>query len=658
MMSKGKWLLLLIAVVMGNGCTSTIPYNNKPTSATSKPVTNSDIDHPAPNTPLGLHASIKLSADAVVEAYLTKNYEQAKFELESLLKLMDPLPLETRADKINHLDKYYAPLGANLTFAIINDDLRWRKITVSQPIAAPSPAESELDVAEVPDKLFAETTAPNNIKLPEIKRGSYFEKGLHRFIQKEIREVAIHMGEPVNFRLPDDFVKEIEYYIRRFQNEPYYQKFFMRSLRRSRKYIPALRDIFKEKGFPEEIMYLAFIESGFNPVAYSRAHAAGLFQFIKSTGRQYGLKINRSVDQRYSPYKSAVACREYLHDLLLELGSFTLALSSYNSGSGNTRRALRRLDNFKDRSFWALREQTNVLKHETREYVPQIFAAIVMAKPGNPPQFGFEDIPFPTNYDVVVVPRKVNLVKIASEAGLSIKDILALNPDLEENATHTPSRVLDYPLFVPRGSNERVQAAIDKIFGGAAAIAANNKNSTYHTVRRGESLWSIAKKYRTSISEIKRLNGLKSSNIKAGQRLVVHSGKGNSTFQLADAPKPKTKSVQFRSIIKQQSIRRGEMFLYAVTAGNTLSEIADRFSVTVNQLKHWNNLHNNTLKIGQRLKIIAQTDIQYYQYKVKSGDTLSQIAKQFGGKEDFIRFANGKRSSLLVTGEVLKIFIF
>jgi membrane-bound lytic murein transglycosylase D len=657
-MSKGKWLLLLLWMVVWSGCTSTIPYNNKPASTAAKPVTKSDIDRPAPDTPLGLHASIKLSADAVVEAYLAKNYEQAKYELESLLRLMDPLPLDSRADKINHLDKYYAPLDANLTFAIINDDLRWRKVTPSQPVVAPPPAASDPDVAEVPDKLFAETASSDNIKLPEIKKGSYFEKGLHRFIQKEIRDVAVHMGEPVNFKLPDDFVKEIEYYIRRFQNEPYYQKFFMRSLRRSRKYIPALRDIFQEKGFPEEIMYLAFIESGFNPVAYSRSHAAGLFQFIKSTGRQYGLKINRSIDERYSPYRSAVACREYLHDLLLELGSFTLALSSYNSGSGKTRQALRRLNNFKDRSFWALREQTNVLKHETREYVPQIFAAIVMAKPGNPPQFGFEDVPFPTNYDVVVVPRKVSLLKIASETGLSLNDILALNPDLEANDTHTPSRVLDYPLFVPRGSKERVEAALDKIFGGSAAVATNDGNATYHTVRRGESLWLIAKKYRTTVTNIKRLNGLKSNYIKAGQRLIVKSGSSAATPRLADVPKPRTQTVQYQSVIKQQNIRRGETFLYAVTAGNTLSEIADRFSVTVDQIKRWNGLRSNTLKVGQRLKIIAQKDIQYYQYKVKSGDTLSEIAKQFGGSEEFIRFTNGKHSSLLVTGEVLKIFVF
>ncbi len=252
----------------------------------------------------------------------------------------------------------------------------------------------------------------------------------------------------------------------------------------------------------------------------------------------------------------------------------------------------------------------------------------------------------------------MSLSKIASETGLSLKEILALNPDLEPNATHTPSRVLDYPLFVPRGSKERVEAALDKIFGGSAAVAINDGNTTYHTVRRGESLWSIARKYRTTTSQIKQLNGLKSNTIKAGQRLIVKSGSSTATPRLADVPKPRTQSVQYRSVIKQQHIRRGETFLYAVTAGNTLSEIADRFSVTIAQLKRWNGLRSNTLKVGQRLKIIAQKDIQYYQYKVKSGDTLSEIAKQFGGSEEFIRFTNGKHSSLLVTGEVLKIFVF
>ena len=151
---------------------------------------------------------------------------------------------------------------------------------------------------------------------------------------------------------------------------------------------------------------------------------------------------------------------------------------------------------------------------------------------------------------------------------------------------------------------------------------------------------------------------MKSNYIKAGQRLIVKSGSSAATPRLADVPKPRTQTVQYQSVIKQQNIRRGETFLYAVTAGNTLSEIADRFSVTVDQIKRWNGLRSNTLKVGQRLKIIAQKDIQYYQYKVKSGDTLSEIAKQFGGSEEFIRFTNGKHSSLLVTGEVLKIFVF
>lgn len=655
------------------GCATTVPYNSQPANSTQPQTSHVDTGESVPNTPLALHATIKNSADAIIEAYLSQQYEQSKYEFETLIRTMDPLPLDSRAAKINHLDRYYPPIDQSLTFAIIDDDLRWRNVQPVKPVELPPPAAAaDWEKAEMPDKLFADNPSGADrasLVIPGSKSGFYFEKGLHKFIQQEIREVAIHMGEPENFKLPDDFVKEIEYYIRRFQNEPYYRKFFTETLSRSRKYIPALRDIFLEKGFPEEIMYLAFIESGFNPVAYSRSHAAGLFQFIKSTGTQYGLKINRSVDERYSPYKSAVACREYMHDLLLELGSFTMALSSYNSGAGKTRQALRKLDSFRDRSFWALREKTNVLKHETREYIPQIFAVIVMAKPGNPLQFGFDDVPFPRNYDTVIVPSQVNLESVARNAGINLRELLALNPDLAENATQTPRRVLDYPLFVPRGTKNAVDNAVSRqasskiSYSGSNGSSGSSGSQTYHRVQKGESLWLIARKYRVTVNQLKQWNGLSGNTISYGKKLVVYPGSTGATAaspqrtERAAAKTPQS-AVSGSNVLVQQNISRGESFNYAVTAGNNLGEIAGVFGVSVSQLKSWNNLRSNTIRVGQRLRIVAQTGIRYYQYRVQSGDTVSEIASRFNARDSIIRFANGKSNNLVTVGEVLKIFSF
>lgn len=640
----------------------------------------------SPETPLELHAALKDGTDALLEAYNLQDYAQAKYELESLLTMMDQLPLETKADKIDYLDRHYAPKNQDITFAIIADDLTWRKVKAAPQrekasVFFPAPGES-WEKAEVPDELFEpEPPVTNNdrgvknksrasVEKPKFKHGSYFSKGLHRFIQKEIHEVAIRMGEPQNFKLPKDFVKEIEYYIRRFQNEPKYHEFFERSLRRSRKYVPALRKYFTEKGFPEEIIYFAMIESGFNPVAYSRSHAAGMFQFIKSTGKSYGLKITRYNDERYSPVKAAIACREYLHDLQMELGSFTLALSSYNSGAGKTRTALRQLNDFRDRSFWAVREKTKVLKHETREYIPQIFAAIVMAKPGNPEKFGFQDVPLPRGYRTVVVPHPVKLQPLANAAKIRVSDLLRLNPDLAPGATSTPSRVLDYPLFVPKGKEKRIAAAVKKFTknkqqrivrvknsSGRSGGATANRSKKYHKVRRGESLWLIARKYGVSVNKLKKWNGLRSSQIYPGRKLVVYTpGKSKKKVYRASAPSPG--SGGNGGVVAEQTIIRGESFRYAVAPGNSLGKIAALFGVSTANLRQWNGLSGNAINVGQKLKIISRKNIKYYKYRVRSGDTLGSIAQRFSARISTIKFANGKSSNLLRVGEVLKVFSF
>jgi membrane-bound lytic murein transglycosylase D len=596
---------------------------------------------------------------------------------------------------------------------------------------------------------------------PDYSGKGYFDRDLHKFIQKEIREVAIHMGEPANFKLPGDFVREIEHYIRRFQSEEKYREFFERSLRRSRKYLPVLSGYFTKKGFPEEIIYLAFIESGFNPVARSRSNAVGMFQFIKSTGRTYGLNINRWHDERLSPTKSAIACREYMHDLVLELGSFTLALSSYNSGPGKTRQALRKLDDFKDRSFWALREKTNVLKHETREYVPQIFAAIVMAQPGHPPKFGFSDVPFPdpSRYRVIIVPKRISLRNIAGAGNISVNEILALNPDLESNAAYTPSKVIDYPLFVPRGSEGRIKSYVNSYFkkkkpaaksnspasskslvsydggrgsGGGAVYSdrsgksyssgaggsssggggdSNSKSSIQyrvqpgntltriagwfgastgqleswnphlrsrglqvgdvvyiketehywskknHTIKRGEALSTIAAKYRVSLDDLRAWNGISGNTIIAGNTLVVYMRQGDarkaSSASAAPSPVPSNNN---NGILVRQNISRGETFMYRVASGNTLSDIANLFAVSVNQIMSWNALSGTQIHAGQKLRIVSTRNIKFYKYRVQGSEGLGDVASRFGASVETIKIVNGKNSGHLQEGEILSIF--
>ena len=760
-------------------------------------------------------------AQAIVTAYKQDDFETAHAEFTYVMHMLDDLGLRSDAEKVAYLDRHYPPEGWGLTYAIIREELVWLKEPGN--LAAATASSEDLATIAVQGGLEDLKTADEDVliydrydrdqnvpyqSLSNLSGREIFDGDLHKFIQKEIKKIAVEMGEPEDFKLPDDFVKEIEYYIRRFQNVEHYRKFFQRSLRRSRKYIPALRDEFTKKGFPEEVMYLAFIESGFNPVAYSRASAAGMFQFIKSTGKLYGLQINRYVDERYSPLKSVIACREYLHDLLLELGSFTMALSSYNSGAGKTRQALRQLDSFRDRNFWSLREKTTALKRETREYIPQIFAAIVMAKPGNVKWFGFEDVPFPdaSQYRTIFVPQQVKLKPLADAAGISIADIVTLNPDLPPSATVTPAKVLDYPLFVPRRAEKKIKSALEKIeqqriaaaersqrqrtaisrqsaeelrktgskthhrvrkgeslsviagkYGvsigaiklwnglkgdlinvgktlviyqpGKDAVPAvaddgatrhrvrsgeslsvisdryrvkiadlkrwNNLKSnriiagdvlvvrpapsaagtnghqtadagkTYHTVRSGESLSVIADRYRVKIADIKRWNSLRSNVIFPGNRLVLYPTAGSNLptgtqvagiEPLAEIPAGAERSRVSGQVLVQQSISRGESFFYAVSSGNTLSEIAQLFGVSVRDIQSWNRLSSTTLRVGQKLKIVSPRSMKFYKYRVQDGDNIGNIATQFDSTVSTIQLVNGKPGGLLKAGEILSIF--
>lgn len=753
-------------------------------------------------------AEVEKHARAAVSAYREKDLAKSAKELAAAKQVLNQLNLKTDAEKIDFLDRHFPPAEAGLSFAILEEELRAGrspKTASAEPARAPDAADKAVtapqtglttlpaaaEEAEEPavEDSSAETTwtpdepgngaAANNPSsqadirfiLPGLNGKSYFDQNLHNFIQNEIRKVAIHMGEREDFHLPPDFVKEIEYYIRRFQNEEHYREFFQRTLRRSRKYIPALKEYFTAKGFPEEIIYLAFIESGFNPVAKSRSNAVGMFQFIKSTGLMYKLKINKWTDERYSPVKSAIAAREYLKDLLLELGSFTLALSSYNSGAGKTRQALRQLEDFKDRSFWALREKTTVLKHETREYVPQIFAAIVMAQPGHPPRFGFEDVPLPdeSSYRTVLVPRQTSLSRIAEAAGITVASLTALNPDLEPGAATTPARVLDYPLFVPRGTEKKItqyvktpppvaskntspprQPAQSSSRGsqnvntsdrGARGYSGNSRDSrgypadsrqeretaasssgndiryqvqsgnslvqianwfgtsleqleawnphlssrdiqpgdviaiketdyywrtASHKIRRGETLSGIARSYGVSAADLRDWNGIRGNQIIAGNTLTIyirgHRGTASRVQESAaesHTPPPASSTGNDDSgsgVLVRQNIAAGETFAYQVASGNTLSDIAGMFGVSVREIMYWNGLGSSQIKAGQRLKIVSGKNMKFYKYRAQGRETLSDIARKFDASVHAIQIANGKHDSGVSVGEVLSIF--
>ena len=204
-------------------------------------------------------------------------------------------------------------------------------------------------------------------------------------------------------------VKEFIYY---FQKE---EEFTKKSLKRSKLYLPLLKSIFKENNLPEDLVFLAFIESGFNPYAYSRSGACGIWQFMRSTAKRYGLQVDLWVDERRDPEKSTRAAAKYLKDLYSKFGDWYLAVTAYNAGEQKVAQAIKK---YKTTEYWSLRNKP-YLKLESRNFVPKLLAAILIAK--NPEKYGFGKLEFqePTELTTVQIPNPIDLKFIAKMAGIS-----------------------------------------------------------------------------------------------------------------------------------------------------------------------------------------------------------------------------------------------
>jgi len=340
---------------------------------------------------------------------------------------------------------------------------------------------------------------------------------------------------------------------------------FQEWLDRFQKYKPVVEQIFAEFGLPQELVYLSVIESGFNPRAYSRARAAGPWQFMKSTGRIYGLRVNWYIDERRDPIKSSVAAAQHLRDLYDRFGSWPLALAAYNAGAGKITRAIRKSGT---RDYWKIR-RTRFIRRETREYVPKFMAATIIAT--NPTLFGFRvgtgDV---HQYDEVLMKNTIHLRTVAKKTGLAFEDLRQLNPELRRSVT--PPQKDGYFLKVPVGMGYHVENVREELKQWTQPPP---PRTTWHRVRRGDSLSVIAQRFRMSVGKLKGLNNLSGNFIRAGQRLRVSEG-------LVVSSGENTK-------------------WYRVRRGDSLWTIAKRFSVSVGDLKVLNKLRSSVIHAGRML---------------------------------------------------------
>jgi len=382
-------------------------------------------------------------------------------------------------------------------------------------------------------------------------------------------------------------------------------------LKRSGRYVDLMRNILKEKGLPLDLVWLCLVESGFNPRAYSWARAMGPWQFIASTGRNYGLKRNWWYDERRDFVKSTYAACDYLSFLYNKFGSWTLALAAYNSGEGRVERSIRK--NHND-NFWDLK-----LPRQTEKYVPLYMAATIITK--KPERYGFNvEYEDPIQFDIVEINQPMDLKKVAKIVGTSLKNMKKLNPELLRGVT--PPNYPGYELRVPPGTKGLLEEyARDNRSKFASGLFVE------HKVRKGETLSYLAKKYRVPLSVIMETNALtKKHFLRIGQRLMIPSQSGSlSRSRLSDSEK---KKVTF----------------YTVKRGENLSQIASMFGTTTRQLQKLNGLKNpNRIKKGQRLRIRpkdTQKDRVFTQHKVKKGETLSYLADKYGVSVSAIMEAN------------------
>jgi membrane-bound lytic murein transglycosylase D len=389
----------------------------------------------------------------------------------------------------------------------------------------------------------------------------------------------VYSEDEAEYDFPVTINRQVQYYLDSFTGKDRYN--FGLWLARSGRYVPMIQQQLVEAGLPKDLAYLAMIESGYNERAYSRAKAVGIWQFIKSTGRNYGLQINAYVDERRDPIKSTRAAVAYLSALYNEFGSWYLAVAAYNAGEGKIRKAIRK---YETTDFWEI-AQGRYLKLETKRYVPKLIAAIMISK--EPENYGFDNIRYeePLEYETVDVPRWTSVKAVAVACDMHPDELKKYNNELRRD--FTPPESSPYPFKIPVGKGQEVEKNLPRV---QAVVSTSFKT---HTVRSGETLNSICKKYGLTKTVVLKSNNLRSAGLQPGQRLRIPYQ--TTTYEMLPEG-----SVS-RGYLAAEALD-GNFIIHKVRAGDTIYELARIYSVPVHLIAAWNDIQDiSRIRAGEQL---------------------------------------------------------
>ena len=578
------------------------------------------------------------------------------------------------------------------------------------PEAARAAAEAARSLLESPPSLDPEELAASEDEIALLDE--LLELTLPDEAPKELthEEALLHTRSELPLVLTADVKRLLNYFTKTSRGMATMRV----SLARGSAYRPMIERILEEEGVPREIYYLAMAESGFRPKAHSRVRATGMWQFMSSRGTQYGLRQDRYLDLRYDAETATRAAAKHLKDLHIEFGDWYLAMAAYNSGPNRVKRAIQQTGS---RDYWTLIKR-RALPSETRNYVPIILAMTLVGQ--NLELFDLGEIDFapPLEYDTVRTSGETSFALIADTTGVSTDAIKDLNQALLRSATPPYA----YDLRLPKGAAERFERelalvpadkrlnwrryemrsgetlaavahrfnvkpetllelnslvpddpiqggqrltvptttklAIYRYYGGGQAGGLLEPGTGRYRIASGDTLGGIARRFRTTVSNLQQWNGLNSTRIRAGRYLIVDpnasSGSATSTATSGSAPTGR----------------------YTVRRGDSLSRIGARVGASVAQLRAWNGIRGTTIHIGQTLKVpgpaptapapqrtSASAGLPARQapapssnhYRIRSGDSLSTIAVQFGVSVSDLRKWNNLRSSRIRAGNFLLV---